>query len=427
MSILDVFRKKGRSPDAGNLTLAPVNFGSSAVSGDWGGEQLYGSDIVVQSIRCKANEFKKLQPRHIRRSDKGDVEGVWGNIQRLLDEPNEYMTQSEFLEKITILLELNKNVYIYPTYHYSDMGEKVYDGLYPLKPSTVEVLVDRTGGMYYKFAFANGYNPTIPIEDIIHWKKDYGVDDYFGGNGSRDAWNLNQSVKYYNSLLQSIGKALNASYQVNGILKVNSMMSDEKIAKEREAFVSMLRNNESGLMVTDYKTEYIDMKKDVKLVDTDTIKFMYENILRASGTPLAILSGDYTKTQKEAYYEHALESDIKGLGEAFTKRMFTAREKSFGNRILFYPSAIEFMTTQEKLSFSQIAVPSGSMMKDEFREMFGLPPMPNEMGRTIAQGYNTLIDVDSGSKQSHPQQIQQKQTVEETETTVTEGNDDNES
>lgn len=396
MSIFDIFKKKQQN--RANLTIAPVNFGGSATSCDWGSNILYGSDIVVQSIRCKSNEFKKLRPRHVRKTTAGDITTVYGDIQRLLDEPNEFMTQSDFLEKITILLELNKNVYIYPTYHYDTMGNKVYDGLYPLKPSNVEMLKDSTGDLFYQFTFASGYNPVIKANEIIHWKKDYGVDDYFGGNGAKDAWNLNQSIKYYNSLLQSIGKALNASYQVKGILKVNSMLSDEKIEKERNAFVQTLKNNESGIMVTDYKTDYTDMKSDVKLVDAETIKFMYENILRANGTSLAILSGDYTKAQKEAYYEHALEADIKSLGEAFTKCLFNSREKSFGNSIVFYPSAINFMSMSEKLSFAQLASPSGIMLKDEIRDLFGFAPMPNGMGQTISQGYNTLIDVNDNTK-----------------------------
>lgn len=394
MSLFDIFKKKDKATQKGNFTIAPVSFNSSPVFSDWGSNFLYGSDIVVQSIRCKANEFKKLHPKHVRRQDNGENTNVWSSIQRMLDNPNEYMTQSDFLEKITILLELNKNVYIYPLYHYDDMGNKIFDGLYPLKPSTVEMLQDKAGTLYYQFTFANGYNPIIEARDIIHWKKDYGVNDYFGGNGSKDVQNLNQSISYYNSLLQSIGKALNASYQVKGILKVNSMLSDEKIQKERDNFITTLKNTDSGIMVTDYKTEYTDMKTDVKLVDADTIKFMYENILRANGTSLAILSGDYTKSQKEAYYEHALEADIKSLGEAFTKCLFTEREKSFGNKILFYPSAINFMSMSDKLSFAQLAVPSGSMLKDEFRELFGFSPMPNGLGQTISQGYNTIIDVD---------------------------------
>lgn len=396
MSIFSVFKKKEKIP-IGNFSLAPVNMGGSPVSSNWGTDTLYGSDIVAQSIRCKANEFKKLRPRHVKRTDTGETLNVWGNIQKILDNPNEYMTQSDFLEKITILLELNKNVYIYPLYHYDDMGSKVYEGLYPLKPSTVTILQDVVGSYFYQFTFANGYNPIIEQSEVIHWKKDYGINDWFGGNGATDAYNLSKSVNYYNSLLQSIGKALDASYQINGILKVNSMLSDEKIQKERDAFTALLKNNDSGIMVTDYKTEYTDMKKDVKLVDTDTIKFMYENILRANGTSLAILSGDYTKAQKEAYYEHALEADIKSLGEAFTKCLFTDRERSFGNTILFYPSMINFMSMSDKLAYAQLAVPSGSMLKDEFRELFGFSPMPNGMGQVISQGYNTLIDVNDDS------------------------------
>lgn len=62
----------------------------------------------------------------------------------------------------------------------------------------------------------------------------------------------------------------------------------------------------------------------------------YDTILRANGCSLAILNGDYTKAQKEAYYEHALEADIKGLGQAMSRVLFTEREAAFGNEIILY-------------------------------------------------------------------------------------------
>ena len=101
------------------------------------------------------------------------------------------------------------------------------------------------------------------------------------------------------------------------------------------------------------KSEYTPMPRDVKLVDDGTLKFFYDAILRANGTSLAILNGDYTKAQKEAYYEHALEADIKSLGQAMSKVMFSDRESSFGNEIVLYPNDIAFMSMENKLAALQ--------------------------------------------------------------------------
>lgn len=359
------------------------------------GDSLYASDIIVQSIRCKANEFKKLDPRHIRTGSDGKQLLINdSSIARILKRPNSFMTQADFLEKITILLELNKNVFIYPTYYTTNGGEKFFTGLYPLKPSSVEYMTDESGKLYINFRFANGFETTLPADSVIHWRKDYGVNDYFGGGmlGGDDDAGLLTMLKRYDQLTQSIAKALECSCQINGVVKYNSYTDDPELAAKREQFEKDVKENKSGILFTDLKTEYTPIPREIKLVDSETLKFFYDTILRANGTSLAILNGDYTKAQKEAYYEHALEADIKSLGQAMSKVLFSDREASFGNEIVLYPNDINFMSMENKIAFAQIAMPSGSLLKDEFRELFGYAPLPEGQGQVISQGYNTLIE-----------------------------------
>lgn len=359
------------------------------------GNDIYASDIVVQSIRCKANEFKKLQPRHIITKDGQQSVKFDSSIAKCLRRPNEYMTTADFLEKITILLELNKNVYIYPQYYVTKGGEKYFTGLYPLKPQNVLYLVDDGGRYFIKLGFANGYEAIFPIEDIIHWRKDYGVNDYFGGgiSGADDNRGVLKALKEYDRLTQSIAKAVAASCQINGLVKYNSYLADEKMEQERINFEERLTKNESGILFVDMKTEYEHMPRDVKLVDADTLKFYYETILRANGTSLAILNGDYTKSQKEAYYEHALEADIKSLGQAISRCVFSDREESFGNEIVLYPNDISFMSMENKITALQAGLPAGIFTKNEARELLGYPPI--EGGDVMPRGYNEVDNLTS--------------------------------
>ena len=388
MSIFDFFRKNKDRNQNINLKYAPTSSGITPINLDYGSINIYASDIVMQSIRCKANEFKKLNPRHIRTTN--GMQEVISNssVARILKRPNSYMTQSEFIEKITILLELNKNVYIYPDYYLNQAGEKVYTSMYPLRPSEVDVLVDSAGRYFYKLQFANGYKTTLPIEDIIHWKKDYGVDEYFGGNGWMDTKGLKTAIGYYDTMLKSIAKALDVSCNINGMIRINSYMSDEKVEAEQQAFKERIEKNQSGLLFTDMKTEYVNIPKDVKLVDAETVKFLYENITRANGTSLAILNGDYTKAQKEAYYEHALEADIKALGEAMSRVFFTDREMSFGNEVILFPRDVVFMSMENKLSALSTGLPAGVFTINEARELLGYAPV--EGGDVRPRGYNNL-------------------------------------
>ena len=405
MALLDFFKKK--KPEH-NPTQSPRYIYAPTMSGGVPfysafGDNLYASDIVVQSIRCKANEFKKLGPRHIRTIDGKQTVITDSSIARILRRPNEYMTTADFLEKITILLELNKNVYIYPAYYITKGGEKYYTGLYPLKPDNVTYLVDSSGKYFIKLHFVNGYETILPREDIIHWRKDYGVNDYFGGSlsGGNDDRGLLRAVREYDKLCQSIAKAVECSCKINGIVRYNTYMSDEKQEAERIAFEERLAQNESGILFSDLKTEYTHLPRDVKIVDAETLKFYYDTILRASGTSLAILNGDYTKTQKEAYYEHALEADIKALGQAVSICLFSDREASFGNEVMFYPNQIVFMSMENKIAALQAGLPAGLFMKDEARELLGYAPLPNGQGQVIAQGYNSLLDENNNNTLSN--------------------------
>lgn len=354
------------------------------------GHNVYASDIVVQSIRCKANEFKKLDPQHIKKGADGQTTVTDSSIAKVLKRPNAFMSTADLLEKITILLELNKNVFIYPEYYMTKGGEKHFTGIYPLKPSAVEYMTDAKGKYYIKMRFESGYEVTLPASDVIHWRKDYGINDYFGGGmfGGNDNAGLLTMLERYDELTQSIAKALKCSCQINGVVTYNSYLADEDLEKDHQKFQETLKNNESGILFTDNKLEYTHLPRDVKLVDADTLKFFYETILRCNGCSLPILNGDYTKAQKEAYYEHAIEADVKSLGQAFSRCVFTDREASFGNDIVFFPNDIVFMSMENKIAYMQIAVPAGALSKNQILAFGGLPPV--EGGNAMPRGFNNL-------------------------------------
>ena len=386
MGIFNFWRKKEKPQ---GVKPAPTNNGGKPFYTSFG-ENVYASDIIVQSIRCKANEFKKLDPRHIRTANGAQAVVNDSSIARVLKRPNPYMTTADFLEKITILLELNKNVFIYPTYYKTKGGEKFYTGLYPLKPSEVQYLTNDKDELFLSMRFANGYETTLPADSVIHWRKDYGVNDYFGGGmfGGNDNAGLLTMLERYDQLTQSIAKALEVSCNVTMALKVNTYSESEALKTKREEFENDIKANKSGILVTDLSSAIEKIPRDVKLVDAETLKFFYETILRANGTSLAILNGDYTKAQKEAYYEHALEADIKGLGQAISRTIFTDREAAFGNEIVLYPNDITFMSMENKLTALQVGLPAGIFTKNEARALLGYAPI--EGGDVMPRGYNEV-------------------------------------
>lgn len=122
-------------------------------------------------------------------------------------------------------------------------------------------------------------------------------------------------------------------------------------------------------------------ERKTEIVDDNTLKFIDEKILRNFGVPLNILTGDYSKEQYEAFYQKTLEPLVKAMSQAFTKKMFTDREKAVGNRIELYPKELIFMTVSQTLEMINILSPTGALFENEKRVALGLRPLPELEGK----------------------------------------------
>lgn len=350
------------------------------------GTNIYASDVVQQAVKCIVDEMKKLNPTHIRYKDNDPVP-INGNIQSVLNNPNPLMTTSEFLEKIVWLLLLNYNVFILPTYYVwtdeSGNEQRKYDGLYPLKPTQVTFIEDPSGQLYVNMRFENNFETTIKYDNLIHIRYNYSVNEYMGGDvsGQPDHAPLLNTLELNHTLLQGVAKAMKASYAVNGVVKYNTMMDDGKTEAALKELEQKLNNSESGFLPLDLKAEFTPLEHKVSLVDEATLKFIDEKILRNWGVPLPILTGDYTKAQYEAFYQKTLEPLIISISQAFTKKLFTDREKSFGNQIKLYPKDLIFMTVEQTLEMVNMLSNTGSIYENEKRVAFGLRPLPELEGK----------------------------------------------
>lgn len=361
------------------------------------GTNIYASDVVQQAVKCIVDEMKKLNPTHVRYNGNDPVP-VNGNIQSILNNPNLLMTTSEFLEKVVWLLLLNYNAFILPTYYVWEDKDgterRYYDGLYPLKPTQVDFIEDAGDRLYVKMRFENNFETTIAYDNIIHLRYNYSVNEYMGGDvaGQPDHAALLQTLEINQSLLQGVGKAMKASYAVNGVVKYNTMLDDGKTEAALKELEQKLKNSDSGFLPLDLKSEFTPLERKVSLVDEPTLKFIDEKILRNWGVPLAILTGDYTKAQYEAFYQKTLEPLIISISQAFTKKLFTDRERSFGNVIKLYPKDLIFMTVDQTLQMVNMLANTGSIYENEKRVAFGLRPLPELEGKR----YMSLnwVDVD---------------------------------
>ena len=350
------------------------------------GTNIYASDVVQQALKCIVDEMKKLNPTHVRYKGNDPVP-LNDNIQFVLDNPNRLMTTSEFLEKTLWLLLLNYNAFILPTYYVweDEKGnqKRHYLELYPLKPTQVDFIEDASGTLYVKMRFENNFETTIAYSNIIHLKYNYSINEYMGGNefGQPDHTSLLSTLELNNTLLEGIANAMKASYAINGVVKYNTMMDEGKTEAALKELEAKLQNSESGFLPLDLKSEFTPLTRDTQLVDEATLKFIDSKILRNWKVPLPILTGDYTKAQYEAFYQSALEPLIVSISQAFTKGIFTDRQKSIGHAIELYPEDLIFMTVEQKLEMVNLLSNTGSIYENEKRVAFGLRPLPELEGK----------------------------------------------
>ena len=392
MGLFDRFRKKAPK----KYNWAQTLNGYMPVFSQFGTD-IYASDVVQQAVKCIVDEIKKLNPTHIRYKDNDPVP-IKSDIQNVLNDPNPLMTTSEFLEKIAWLLLLNYNVFILPVYSiWTDANgnaKKRYEAFYPLKPAQVDFIEDAANRLYVKLRFENNFETTISYDDIIHIRYNYSVNEFMGGDerGQPNHSALLQTLELNKILLDGVAKAMKAGYSVNGVIKYNTMMDDGKTELALKELEEKLKRSESGFLPLDLKSEYIPIEKEVQFVDEATLKFVDDKILRNFGTPLSILTGDYTKAQYEAFYQKTLEPLIISISQGFTKKLFSEREKSHGNAIKLYPRDLIFMTIEQTLEMVNMLSNTGSIYENEKRVAFGLRPLPELEGKR----YMSLnwVDVD---------------------------------
>ena len=93
-----------------------------------------------------------------------------------------------------------------------------------------------------------------------------------------------------------------------------------------------------------------------------------------------------------AFYEGAVEPFAIQFSECVTNMLFSPREQAAGARIMATANRLQYMSNSEKLAVSAQMADRGIMCRDEIREIWNLPPLPDGQGRayTIRGEYALL-------------------------------------
>jgi HK97 family phage portal protein len=391
MALLDFF--KGSAAKGKEMMQTAKLLNDTPIFSQFG-DNIYASDVVQNCIDVIATEISKLHPKHIMTNAKGIQTTPKSSINRLFKvSPNPVMTTRDFLEKVIWLLFLNYNCFIYPMYEVYQEGDvyrKRFTGFYPLNPTQVVFEQDPTGRLYAHLYFRQGENFQIPYDALIHLRKKFSANDIMGGgyNGQPDNVPLLTILETNDTVIQGIAKGIKTSLSIRGILKISTMLDDEKQQAERTRFEKAIASGNTGILPLDLKAEYTPITSDPKLIDKDTLEFLDNKVLRWYGVSVPILSGDFNDEQYQAFYEKTLEPLIISLGQAFSKVLFSDRELDVGNEIVFYQKNMMYLSTGAKINLLKIAGEQGLLTDDQKLALLGYPPIGGEDGSRRTQSLN---------------------------------------
>jgi len=333
----------------------------------WNGK-LYQSDIVRSAIRPKARAIGKAVAKHVRRNAEGLAVNPEPYMRFLLEEPNAYMSGQQLQEKLAIHLELNNNAFAYINRDPNGIPIEIY----PITAMASEA-INKNGTLYLRFNLLNGKEVTFKYSDIIHLRKDFNENDIFGDSNANSLAPLMEIV---NTTDQGIVKAIRNSGIVKWLLKFNQTLRPEDLKKASKSFVDDYLSVESdsvGVAATDAKADAQQVEPKDFVPNDRQMDKTTQRIYSFFNTNEKITQASYTEDQWISYYETSVEPDIIQLSNEYTRKLFSRRERGFGNKVLFESSDLSFASMSTKLRLVNY-VDRAILSPNEVRGVLGRAP-----------------------------------------------------
>jgi hypothetical protein len=176
---------------------------------------------------------------------------------------------------------------------------------------------------------------------------------------------------------EGIINAIKSSAYMRGIIKFQSMLKPEDLKKSREKFVEefMDMNKAGGIAAIDAKADFTDLKAEPKMITGEQMSLIENKIYKYFNVSEAIVKSDYSEEQWNSFYESVLEPLAIQMSLEFTSKLFTGREKAFGNEIVFEANRLQYASNKTKMEVVQMLMDRGMMSINQGLEVFNLPPI----------------------------------------------------
>ena len=134
---------------------------------NWGGA-VYESEIVRAAIDARARHISKL---------KVEINGTANpSLQaKLRLGPNQWQTWSQFLYRVSTILDVNNTAFVVPVFD----ERMIITGVYPVLPASC-TLVEYDGEVWLRYQFSNGQYAAVEFRKCAILTRHQYHDDFFG-------------------------------------------------------------------------------------------------------------------------------------------------------------------------------------------------------------------------------------------------------
>jgi len=340
----------------------------SPIFTNWGGA-IYESEIVRAAIDARARHISKLKVETIGTANP--------SLQsKLALGPNQWQTWSQFLYRLSTILDVNNTAFIVPVFD----ERMIITGVYPVLPSMCS-LVEYEGEVWLRYQFSTGQYAAVEYKKCALLTKHQYRNDFFGDSNIP----LRETMQLIHIQNQGIEEGVKNAATFRFMATLNNFSSASDLAKERERFTEANLSTESksgGFLL--FPNTYRDIKQiDVKpySVDADQMSQIRENVFNYFGVSEEVLQNKAKADELEAFFDGAIEPFAIQLSEALTRMLFSERERAQGSKVLATANRLQYMSVSQKVQMAKELGDRGAILIDEIRELFNYEPLPDGAGQ----------------------------------------------
>lgn len=355
----------------------------------WQGS-VFESELIRAAIDAHGRHAAKLLPV---------IQGTAkpGLRSRLQNQPNEFQTWPQFLYRAAVILYARNTSFIVPVL--GDYGETT--GIICVAPESWE-LVEYRGEPWIRFVFDGGRKRrAVELSRVGILTRYQYKSDLFGDDN--DA--LKSTLDLISIQRQGVQEAIKNGASFRFMAVSSNWSKDEDLARERQRFDRENFSGESGGVLL-FPNTYKDVKQITSTsytVDSGQLKLITENVYNYFGVNEKILQNSAYGDEWMAFYEGAIEWLAINLSDTVTRMLFSERERTVGNRITFTSNRLQYMSNADKLRVASQMADRGLMTRNEIREIFNLPPLPEPLGSQLpvrGEYYNVGEEEDINADQN---------------------------